>query len=60
VNPHEKRVRDHARRLGVCDRVLIEHLWERASIREYDGGQSRDDAEAAAADDIIAIYRGPE
>lgn len=44
-----------ARSAGVpVDDVL--ELWnERAAIREYEGGQSRTDAEAAALDDVRAM-----
>lgn len=48
-----------ARDLGVDAAELVE-LWnERAAIREYDGGQPRDEAEAAALDDVreIAAHR---
>lgn len=36
----------------LIDAAKAEHYSERAAIREYDGGMSRDDAEAAAAKDV--------
>jgi hypothetical protein len=55
---HAQQVKDLARRLGVSESVLLEHYFERAAIRHYDGGMERDDADRAAADDIVSIYGG--
>lgn len=35
--------------------VLIELFQERASIREFDGGMNRSDAEAGALSDLVAM-----
>jgi len=35
--------------------VLIELFQERASVREFDGGMNRSDAEAAALSDLVAM-----
>ena len=49
-----------ARTLGVPADVLVEQWAERAAIREFEGGQSRDDAERDALEDIRAAHRkGP-
>ena len=41
-----------AERLGLPAETVLELWAERAAIREYEGGQSRADAEAAAVDDV--------
>ncbi|MFN0252576.1 MAG: hypothetical protein ACKV2T_37210 [Kofleriaceae bacterium] len=41
-----------AERLGLAAETVLELWAERAAIREYEGGQSRADAEAAAVDDV--------
>ena len=41
-----------AERAGVDPDELVEYWEERAAIREADGGQSREDAELAALDDM--------
>ena len=49
-----------ARTLGVDPDALVEAWAERAAIREYEGGQSRADAERDALDDIRLAHRiGP-
>ena len=45
-------VTELAERAGVEPDDLIEYWSERAAIREIDGGQSREDAEHGALDDI--------
>ncbi|MBX3157481.1 MAG: hypothetical protein KF773_16010 [Deltaproteobacteria bacterium] len=40
-----------ATRFGVDPEDVLEWWLERASVREYDGGQARADAEAAALED---------
>jgi len=45
-------VTELAERAGVDPDDLVEYWSERAAIREIDGGQSRDDAEQGALDDI--------
>ena len=45
-----------AKRFGADPDDVIEWWLERASVREYDGGQSRADAEAAALDDARAEF----
>jgi hypothetical protein len=51
-----------ATELGV-DVAIVRELWaERAAVREFDGGQSREAAEAAALADVrelLATRRGP-
>ena len=50
-----------ARTLGVDADALVEEWTERAAIREFDGGQSRADAERDALDDIRLAHRmGPK
>lgn len=50
-----------ARTLGVDPDLLVEEWSERAAIREYEGGQSRADAERDALDDVrMAHRRGPK
>jgi len=49
-----------ARTLGIDAEALVEQWAERAAIREFEGGQSRADAERAALDDVRAMHRrGP-
>ena len=51
-----------ARRLGRDPDELVEWWAERAAIREVDGGQPRDAAEAGALDDLrtaLGERRGP-
>ena len=49
-----------ARTLGVAEDVIVEQWAERAAIREFEGGQSRADAERDALDDVRAAHRkGP-
>lgn len=50
-----------ARTLGVDPDALVEAWAERAAIREYEGGQSRTDAERDALDDVRLAHRiGPK
>lgn len=44
-----------ARRAGVDPDELVEWWEERASVREYDGGQPRPEAEADALADVRAM-----
>lgn len=49
-----------ARTLGIDADVIVEQWAERAAIREFEGGQSRADAERDALDDVSAQHRkGP-
>lgn len=49
-----------ARTLGVDADALVEQWAERAAIREFEGGQSRADAERDALEDVRAAHRkGP-
>ena len=49
-----------ASRAGVDPDELVEWWEERAAVREYDGGQSRPEAEADALDDMRAMLEvGP-
>ncbi len=48
-----------AERLGLATETVLELWAERAAIREYDGGQSRADAEAAAVDDVRMALATP-
>lgn len=48
-----------AERLGLSTEAVLELWAERAAIREYEGGQSRADAEAAAVDDVRAALATP-
>lgn len=49
-----------ARTLGVDADALVEQWTERAAIREFEGNQSRADAERDALDDVRLLYRrGP-
>jgi hypothetical protein len=50
-------IAEHARKAGVSERVLLEHAFEREAIRIHDGGQSREEAERGAVDDILSIYQ---
>ncbi len=43
-------------RLGLDPAAVIEDWTERASIREFDGGLSREDAERAALDELRLRY----
>ena len=52
---------DLARTLGVDPEALVEEWTERAAIREFEGGQSRADAERDALDDVRLAHRmGPK
>ena len=52
---------DLARTLGVDAEALVEEWAERAAIREFEGGQSRADAERDALDDVRLAHRmGPK
>lgn len=48
-----------AERLGVPAEPVLELWAERAAIREYDGGQSRADAEAGAVEDVRLALATP-
>ena len=49
-----------AQALGIDISAALEHWGERAAIREFEGGLSREDAERAALDDLRALHRkGP-
>ena len=49
-----------ARTLGIAEDVLVEQWAERAAIREFEGGQSRAEAEQGALEDVRAAQRkGP-
>jgi hypothetical protein len=48
-----------AERLGLSPESVLELWAERAAIREYEGNQSRTDAEAAAVDDVRAQLASP-
>lgn len=48
-----------AERLGLSTETVLELWAERAAIREYEGGQLRADAEAAAVDDVRATLATP-
>lgn len=48
-----------AERLGISPETVLELWAERAAIREYEGGQSRADAEAAAVDDVRSQLASP-
>ena len=49
-----------ARTLGVDANELVEQWTERAAIREFEGGQSRADAERDALEDVrVAARKGP-
>jgi hypothetical protein len=48
-----------AERLGLPAESVLELWAERAAIREYEGNQSRADAEAAAVDDVRASLATP-
>lgn len=48
-----------AERLGLAAEGVLELWAERAAIREYEGGQSRADAETAAVDDVRAALATP-
>ncbi len=52
VNFCKLTVRTLARRFGVDEEHLVERWSERAAIREYDGGMSREDAETSALADV--------
>jgi len=41
-----------AEQAGLDSDELVEWWSERAAVREYDGGQARDEAELAALDDV--------
>lgn len=48
-----------AKALGVDADALVEQWTERAAIREFEGGQSRADAERDALEDVRP-RRGPQ
>jgi hypothetical protein len=48
-----------AERLGVAAETVLELWAERAAIREYEGGQSRADAEACAVEDVRLALATP-
>jgi hypothetical protein len=51
-----------ARAVGIDATALVEEWSERAAIREFEGGQSRADAERDAVEDLRARYaqrKGP-
>lgn len=48
-----------AERLGVSSETVLELWAERAAIREYDGNQSRAEAEAAAIEDVRTALATP-
>lgn len=48
-----------AERLGLAAETVLELWAERAAIREYEGGQSRADAEAAAVEDVRLALATP-
>lgn len=48
---------DVAQWTSSLDEAAREHFEERASIREFDGGQSRRDAERAAMEETIQWLR---
>ena len=48
-----------AERLGVAAETVLELWAERAAIREFEGGQPRSSAEAAAVDDVRAQLATP-
>lgn len=48
-----------AERLGLAADPVLELWAERAAIREYEGGQSRADAEASAVDDVRIALATP-
>lgn len=37
----------------------LEHFFERAAVREYDGGASREEADAMALGDVAIKYGWP-
>ncbi len=51
---HEQ-LREVARRGGVPIEHVVEEHAERAAIREYLGGMSREEAEAAAIEDTCGV-----
>ena len=51
--------RDLARHVGRDPDELVEDWLERAAIREFDGGQSRADAERDALDELRRELAGP-
>jgi hypothetical protein len=48
-----------AERLGLPAETVLEQWAERAAIREYEGGQSRTDAEAGAVEDVRLALATP-
>lgn len=48
-----------AERLGLAVETVLELWAERAAIREYEGGQARAQAEAAAVDDVRTMLATP-
>jgi hypothetical protein len=52
LSPNSEAIESLARRYGVPALDALEFFLERAAIREYDGGISRLDAEAAAIGDV--------
>jgi hypothetical protein len=47
-----------ARKLGIDAAGVIERWEERAAVRQYDGGQTRQDAERDAFEDVRAELGG--
>jgi hypothetical protein len=52
VSPTSDKVERLARQSGVPVLSVLEFFLERAAIREYDGGQLRDEAEMGALEDV--------
>jgi hypothetical protein len=48
-------VADLAAKFGWSREDMLELLRERAAIRQYDGGMSREDADRAAIGDVRAL-----
>lgn len=52
MSPTSARIESLASTHGVAPLDALEYYLERAAIREYDGGMSRNDAETAALADV--------
>ena len=52
MSPTSDRIESLASSHGVAPLDVLEFYLERAAIREYDGGLSRNDAETAALGDV--------
>ena len=54
--PYPYELEQLAREAGISPLVVLEEFLSRAAIREYDGGMTRDVAEARAYEDCVGHF----